>query len=69
MNALQLHKRLALQSMNPNDPNAEAKARSIGYRINGEFVSYRDMVLAMTEKPKAVLKDKDGNIKQENIIV
>lgn len=39
-----LHKRLAMQSMNPKDKLAEEKAKAIGHNVNGKFVSFYDSV-------------------------
>lgn len=65
MKLLRLHKRIAAQAMNPNDPHAEAKAKAMGWNENGSFISLHDKIMA-TRRPVTIEhRDKDGRLKQK----
>jgi len=43
----QLHKRLAMQAMNPKDKLADIKAKAIGWNVQGKFQSLAERVTQM----------------------
>lgn len=70
MNLQKLHKRLAIQAMNPNDPLAENKAKSVRWVVDGRSVSLKRTLLDRRKKQldsvdKIEVFDKDGNLKQK----
>lgn len=47
MNLEKLHKRLAMQAMNPKDKLADIKARAIGWNVQGKFQSFAERINQM----------------------
>lgn len=58
MNLAKLHQKLALKALDPDNPDNKRIAETIGFRRNGEFVSFKDEYNRMVEPIKVEYKKK-----------